>query len=86
MSQAFLVLFRTTMDDVPVKLFHDEHFAVMHAEIIGREALDNPDSLPEDVAKVVEVLGLPASGSHSVAVITLVDGVPTGLRTIVDLT
>lgn len=88
MQNLYLVVLRCTMDELPIKLFTDEHFAVMHAEILGRqlEALGDGDPLPAEVGRVEEILGLDASSLHSVCVYVFEDGVLRSWRLVADLT
>lgn len=88
MSQAFLVLLRCPMDDVPIKLFNDEHFAVLHAEILGRDFLkcqEDGVEWPAEVNEALNVLGLDVGGACNVSILTFTDGVPTSCRLIEDL-
>lgn len=89
MSQAFLVLLRCPMDDLPVRLFTDEHFAVMTAEILARDiskAREDGVAWPAEVENSLQVLGLDVGGVCNVSILTFTDGVPSGIRLIEDLT
>lgn len=88
MSQAFLVVLRCTMDDLPIRLHAEYGPALVQAQELGLrlKALGDGEILPAEVSEVEDVLGLDASSFHSVCILEFQDGHPVSNEQIVDLT
>lgn len=76
MQNYYLVLYRCTMDDLPVAISTDWNEALA----IAMGLSDTPPEEPQNI------LGLDATTPHSVAIVTFIGGQPAGIDTVQDFT
>lgn len=75
MTDLYLVVYRCTMDDLPVGILDNHQDAV---DLANEQSLENP---PEHIEYI---LGLDASSPHSVGIIKFESGRPVSYETVQD--